>query len=202
MATDAQINANRQNARKSTGPKTEEGKASSSRNALKNGFYSREFLVRDDEREDFERLRAGLLAEIQPNTNIIFGLFFQLLHAEWNLHRIRRIEAGYFLQSENPYADEKLSPQLETIARHRMRFERTRTSVFKQIQDQLTNRAFAMESDSVPLTAHQQANHALLHRSFRRSEGAEEILPSVDALLSRLKHQSHPQNEPRTASMN
>src|SRR5207244_3680634 len=40
MSTSAQIEANRANSLKSTGPKTEEGKAISSRNALKHGFFS------------------------------------------------------------------------------------------------------------------------------------------------------------------
>ena len=38
MATDAQINANRRNAAKSTGPKTEKGKAKARLNALKHGL--------------------------------------------------------------------------------------------------------------------------------------------------------------------
>jgi hypothetical protein len=37
MSTEAQINANRLNAQKSTGPRTPEGKAASSLNALKSG---------------------------------------------------------------------------------------------------------------------------------------------------------------------
>jgi hypothetical protein len=36
--TEAQINANRENAKKSTGPRTAEGKAASSRNGLKHGL--------------------------------------------------------------------------------------------------------------------------------------------------------------------
>jgi len=56
MSTQAQINANRENAEKSTGPKTAEGKAASSKNATRHGFYSKEFQVREEEREAFTRL--------------------------------------------------------------------------------------------------------------------------------------------------
>ena len=40
MPSQTRIDANRANARKSTGPKTEAGKAASSQNATKDGFYS------------------------------------------------------------------------------------------------------------------------------------------------------------------
>ena len=50
MATQAQIEANRRNAAHSTGPKTDEGKARSSQNAITHGFYAKAFVVRDDER--------------------------------------------------------------------------------------------------------------------------------------------------------
>ena len=41
MATAAQIEANRRNAQKSTGPKTDEGKARVRRNAFKHGMTAR-----------------------------------------------------------------------------------------------------------------------------------------------------------------
>lgn len=57
MATRKQIRANRKNARKSTGPKTEAGKAASSTNALSHGLAAAETVVLpEEEPEDFERL--------------------------------------------------------------------------------------------------------------------------------------------------
>ena len=45
MSTEKQINANRQNAQKSTGPKTAEGKATSSKNAVKHGLFAEEAVI-------------------------------------------------------------------------------------------------------------------------------------------------------------
>ena len=53
MASQAQITANRENAKKSTGPKTAEGKSRSSQNALKHGYNSAELVIPEDLREEF-----------------------------------------------------------------------------------------------------------------------------------------------------
>ncbi|MBV8808776.1 MAG: hypothetical protein JO033_08885 [Acidobacteriaceae bacterium] len=51
MATDAQIKANRENAKLSTGSKTESGKAKSSLNAVKTGLTGRTVLLSGDDAE-------------------------------------------------------------------------------------------------------------------------------------------------------
>ena len=64
--TKARLRANRKNARKSTGPKTPEGKARSSRNALKHGLLARHVIIDDDPNEDpaeFNRILEGLIAD-------------------------------------------------------------------------------------------------------------------------------------------
>jgi hypothetical protein len=49
MGSDKQIRANRRNARKSTGPKTPEGKSVVSHNALKHGLLSQQILLPDED---------------------------------------------------------------------------------------------------------------------------------------------------------
>lgn len=49
MSSRKQSKANRLNSRKSTGPKTEEGKRSSSRNAIKHRMTARQFFIETDE---------------------------------------------------------------------------------------------------------------------------------------------------------
>ena len=53
MATEAQINANRQNALLSTGPKTPEGKAESALNANRHIGLSRSVLLKTESRDKF-----------------------------------------------------------------------------------------------------------------------------------------------------
>ena len=62
MATQAQIDANRQNAQKSTGPRTAEGKAAASQNAFKHGLFVKKAVIRDESQDEYDRHREALLA--------------------------------------------------------------------------------------------------------------------------------------------
>ncbi len=94
MATEAQRKANRQNAKKSTGPRTEEGKARSSQNGLKHGLLARDAVMADEDPAEYDRQFQLLEENIFPKNAIEFALVRQIADAEWRLRRITRIEAG------------------------------------------------------------------------------------------------------------
>ncbi len=54
MPSPKQIEASRRNAQKSTGPRTRQGKARFSMNALKHGLMSRQVLLPDEDKKDRE----------------------------------------------------------------------------------------------------------------------------------------------------
>ncbi|MBL0158069.1 MAG: hypothetical protein IPP47_13345 [Bryobacterales bacterium] len=66
MATAAQIAANQANARRSTKPRTAEGKTASARNATTHGLSFQDFVVLAGQEEEFDQFMADLEAEIQP----------------------------------------------------------------------------------------------------------------------------------------
>ena len=66
MPTEKQIAANRANAKKSTGPNTEKGKATSSRNAVKTGLDARSEIIRYERRHEYDLLIAEYYARFQP----------------------------------------------------------------------------------------------------------------------------------------
>jgi hypothetical protein len=92
MATPAQFAANQANARLSTGPRTPEGKAAVSRNAVRHGFASSHLYLSDEDRGVFEEFRGRFRAELQPAGLLEEELFEQIVHAAWNLRRIRIAE--------------------------------------------------------------------------------------------------------------
>src|ERR1039458_10569240 len=93
MSSATQFAANQANAQHSTGPRTDEGKARVSQNALRHGLTARHLVIRDDEHEEFADLLNSLSSELDPQGAIETIAFQELLHAAWNLHRFRRIEA-------------------------------------------------------------------------------------------------------------
>ena len=89
MTTEAQTQANRINAQKSTGPRSPEGKAKVAQNALRHGLLAREAVVVGEDTDDFDLLRDGLRAEWAPVgltesllVERIAGFFWRLQRAE------------------------------------------------------------------------------------------------------------------------
>ncbi len=83
---------NRANAKKSTGPKTVEGKAASSKNAFKHGMYSKSACIPGENPEDLDALRADLRAEHQPASPTEEILVDELAHHYWRINRYRYLE--------------------------------------------------------------------------------------------------------------
>jgi hypothetical protein len=66
MATEAQILANRRNAQKSTGPRTPQGKAVVSQNAVKHGLLIRQDVISSESQAEFDLYRQQMLDELDP----------------------------------------------------------------------------------------------------------------------------------------
>jgi hypothetical protein len=94
MASQKQIEANKANAKKSTGPKTEAGKLRSSMNAVTHGLTATSILIRGESAEDFETLRAALEKEYQPQGAVVVELLGHLLGLLWRLRRGAPSEAS------------------------------------------------------------------------------------------------------------
>jgi hypothetical protein len=65
-ASEAQIKANQANAARSTGPKTDEGKARSRRNALQHGLTGQGMVMPEDDAADVDRLTRELRDDMKP----------------------------------------------------------------------------------------------------------------------------------------
>ncbi len=94
----ARIEANRRNARRSTGPRTARGKANSRRNALKHGFLAKELLIAGGEGKEssaeFAQLLQGLTDYFQPEGLPEELLVEQIAAAYWRLRRLHQHEVG------------------------------------------------------------------------------------------------------------
>ena len=93
MTSEKQVAANRENAKKSTGPRTAEGKARCSGNAIKHGLTAKDRVVlRQESTEQFEAMRLCLLEEMQIGSGVEKLLLEDIAASAWRLRRIARIE--------------------------------------------------------------------------------------------------------------
>jgi hypothetical protein len=139
--------ANQANAQLSTGPKTPEGKARSAMNSLKHGLTSRELVIRPDDRPAFDELHSAYLAELQPNGILETELFNGIVHAAWNLRRVRTLEAALFDGMTDPLEDEQNEPKLARLTRYYKRFETTLLRCTRELRTLQTNRAARANSN-------------------------------------------------------
>ena len=75
MASEPQIEANRTNALKSTGPRREVGRATSSRNALAYGLTSHQALLPGEDVQRFAELKAAIFENLKPDGVVEIDLF-------------------------------------------------------------------------------------------------------------------------------
>jgi hypothetical protein len=76
-----------------TGPRTEEGKAISSHNALKSGVYAKENFVLPDERDEYSKHYLVLMEELSPEGFLEQVFAEEIFSANWRLRRCRLVEA-------------------------------------------------------------------------------------------------------------
>jgi len=96
MATLQQIEANRLNAQKSTGPRSAEGKAAVRFNALKSGIDAQSQVIPGEDPAALAALAAEYHDRYQPATPEVRALVDTLVTAEWLQRRFRTLEAQLF----------------------------------------------------------------------------------------------------------
>jgi hypothetical protein len=97
--SEKQIKANRQNAQKSTGPVTVQGKAASSRNALKHGMLSGDIVINSpylqECREDYDALLASLREDLHPEGRAQEFLVVKIANCLWRCRRAAIAETAH-----------------------------------------------------------------------------------------------------------
>lgn len=92
MTTESQILANRRNAKKSTGPRTHQGKAIVSKNAVKHGLLARQNVISTESQADFNLHRDQALNELAPESPMESILADRIVILSWRLTRTVRIQ--------------------------------------------------------------------------------------------------------------
>ena len=94
MTTLKQIEANRRNALKSTGPITDDGKRRSRRNAIRHGLTAETVIAVLEDPEDYKAFERSIMADFDAQTAVERELVLRLASLMWRLRRATAIETG------------------------------------------------------------------------------------------------------------
>jgi hypothetical protein len=96
MSSLKQIEANRRNALKSTGPTTPEGKDRSRRNSLRHGLTAETVIAALEDAEDYQVFEAAVIADYDAESAVERELVLRLASVLWRLRRATGIETAIF----------------------------------------------------------------------------------------------------------
>ena len=132
MPSQAQIEANRSNSLKSTGPKTAEGKAIASQNAVTHGLFARMPVIPGENEAEFQAYTEHWLGDLKPVGAMEEFLAERIIGIAWRLRRAGQIEANLFKPTEG-----QDTHQLSRLNRYENALERSyyrNVKEFKELQ--------------------------------------------------------------------
>ena len=126
----ARLEANRLNAQKSTGPRTEEGRARSAQNARTHGLTASTLPAPVRANESFQTLAAAMREAFAPTGILEDDIVERVIQARWNLFVAERMMSAFVDIAENPdWEDAEADPD---------RF-RARNLAYVFVEDSKTN---------------------------------------------------------------
>jgi hypothetical protein len=126
LLTERQRRANRANARKSTGPRTEDGKQRSRLNGLRHGLTGQVSIMTDENRAAHEAFCIPIIASLAAEGPLQLQLAHLIAQDHWRLNRIQAIEDGLFVlgQSRPINQIDSGAPQADVALAESMTFMR------------------------------------------------------------------------------
>lgn len=140
MATEAQKQANRRNALKSTGPRSAEGKATARQNATKHALLTQNLIVRDESPVELESFRERIYEALCPQGAMEELLVEKIINAAWRLRRLTKVESEtlerdtFFGSSSTTSVFHEECNTLLTISRYESSLERNFYKAIHELQ--------------------------------------------------------------------
>lgn len=145
MASPAQIFANQANARHSTGPRTEEGKAKSAQNHRTHGLSLGVFTLSPELEPEFRDFEAKLAVELSPQGAAEWDVFRQFLDGSARILQIRHLVANMIkAHDEDPLLVPEVTADLRQLTRYRAAAEMVAFRALRLLRELQTARLFRM----------------------------------------------------------
>ncbi len=162
MTSFRQIEANRRNALRSTGPKTEDGKRRSRQNAVRHGLTSETVIAALEDIEDYQAFEAAVIADYAARTAVERELVLRLASLLWRIRRATAIETDLLQIQAEILEGRRYTLETANEAEHRVLRTTTRRDAYnftgsrgdgqrKQVDDQ---------SDSIEASSDNPVTHS------------------------------------------
>jgi hypothetical protein len=144
MTTEKQIEANRENALKSTGPTSTEGKLRASKNAMKHGILSKNLVVSGEKTSEYQAFRQNLIETLQPEGSMEALLVEKIACLAWRQRRAVQAESSLFHKGlSNEWSRKSLESFfqgregdcLQNLSRYEANIEKNFYRALHQLQD-------------------------------------------------------------------
>lgn len=147
MSTTAQILANRQNARFSTGPRTAAGIESSRHNATRHGLTGKQVVIKGEDPAEYDAFRSTMLQDLDPANEVEAVLAEEIIQSHWRLQRARRMEQQLLEKYDGLecITDPEASRAWDRLQRYMTRIERGFNKAFDTLSRLKKNREQAEE---------------------------------------------------------
>jgi hypothetical protein len=141
MATQPQTIANAANAQFSTGPRTGEGKAKSSRNAITHGFTTGVLMIPPADRAEFDAFEKALTEDMKPEGALEMDAMREFRDAAWRLRQIRKCTCDLFdKHNEDPLTHPETAAAIGQLTRYRAAAEMSLHRALNTFRDLQTTR--------------------------------------------------------------
>ena len=184
MATLKQIEANRRNSLKSTGPKTPEGKAAVRLNPLRHGLYAKSVILPGESREKFEQVCDDLEKEWRPQTPTEQEYVEEMAACYWKKIRLQVAENSILTQ--DAYGKDQIR-LADLVWKAQARLQRAFTRAQKELQ-QLQKERRRETAQPVAPTASEKSPAAPAPRAYANGHAPTWITSPPTA--------SHPRRDP------
>jgi hypothetical protein len=144
-SSQARVDANRQNAQSSTGPRTEAGKQKSSLNSVRHGLTGQTIILPADQVEAYQQFTEGFLKELAPVGVHEAALVHSIMSSRWRMHQISAMESAIyalgFREHGAKFADE--TPEMAAAMARAITYQHQRQDIerLRRYESQMNRQA-------------------------------------------------------------
>jgi hypothetical protein len=110
MSSQRKLDANRRNAKSSTGPKTQAGKKQVRLNALKHGFFAKDLIIEQKYKSEVDELHLDIFSQMMPKTALQRIAFKEVTFCAWRCEIAARLEVQYWSAQLEPADAQEPTP--------------------------------------------------------------------------------------------